>query len=104
MTPLSLCTLPVTRDQAGAEHDRAEALEDLRPDDDVGDVGLVLQRHEDDAAGAVPGRWRMRTRPATVTRRPFGVSRSGLRCDDAARRRGRCAQERQRVRLQRQLR
>ena len=37
-------------DEAGAEHDRPEALEHLRPDDDVGDVGLVLDRHEDDAA------------------------------------------------------
>ena len=37
-------------DEAGAEHDGAERLEHLRPDDDVGDVGLVLDGHEDDAA------------------------------------------------------
>ena len=35
--------------QPGAEHDGAEALEDLRPDDDVGDARLVLERREDHA-------------------------------------------------------
>src|SRR5690348_8330675 len=37
--------------QPGAEHDRPEALEDFWPDDDIGNIGLVLERHEDDAAG-----------------------------------------------------
>ena len=50
---------------------------------------------------AVPGRWRTRTRPETVTRRPFGRSRSVCVVDDAARGELR-AQERDRVRLQRQ--
>ena len=39
-------------DQPRAEHDRAKGLECLRPDDGVGDAGLVFQRHEDDAVGA----------------------------------------------------
>ena len=37
-------------DEAGTEHHRPEALEQLRPDDDIGDVGLVLDGHEDHAA------------------------------------------------------
>ena len=36
-------------EQPRAEHDSAEALEDLRPDDDVGDARLVLERGEDHA-------------------------------------------------------
>src|ERR1700760_2544295 len=37
-------------DKTGAEHDRAQTFENLRPYNDVGDSGLILQRHEDDAA------------------------------------------------------
>src|SRR4029079_10747079 len=37
-------------DEAGAEDDAAEALEDGGPDDQGGDAQLVLDRHEDDAA------------------------------------------------------
>ena len=39
------------RDEARADDDRAQPLERLRPDDDVGDARLVLERHEDDALG-----------------------------------------------------
>ncbi len=34
-------------DEAGADDDRAQTLEGLRPDDEIGDSRLVLQRHED---------------------------------------------------------
>src|SRR4051794_33390153 len=37
-------------DEGRAENGAAEALEDRRPDDEIGDPGLVLDRHEDDAA------------------------------------------------------
>src|SRR5690606_8310858 len=40
-------------DEGGAEHDAAEALEDPRPDDEIGGPRLVLDRHEDDAARGV---------------------------------------------------
>jgi len=43
--------------QSGAECGPAEALEDGRPDDQIGDPGLVLDGDEDDAvsaAGALP--------------------------------------------------
>ena len=46
----------VDPDQARAHDDGAIALEDFRPDDDVGDSGFVFQRGEDDArrgAGAL---------------------------------------------------
>ena len=38
-------------DEARADDDRAQALERLRPDDEIGDARLVLQRHEDHALG-----------------------------------------------------
>ena len=38
-------------DEAGAHHHLAVFLQRGRPDDDVGDPGLVLDRHEDDALG-----------------------------------------------------
>src|ERR1700745_1558140 len=42
---------PAHREKARG-HDRESVPgEDLRPDDDIGDVGLVLERHEDDALG-----------------------------------------------------
>src|SRR4029077_18049027 len=42
---------PAHREKARG-HDRESVPgEDLRPDDDIGDVGLVLKRHEDDALG-----------------------------------------------------
>ena len=44
-------------EKAGRDHLRACALENRRPDDDVGDAGLVLDREKDRAAG--------RTRPLT---------------------------------------
>ena len=40
---------PAHADIARAHHDRPEAFEDRRPHDDVGDAGLVLDRHEDHA-------------------------------------------------------
>ena len=42
---------PGHRDIARAEHDRPEALEGFRPDDDIGERGLVLDRQKDDAVG-----------------------------------------------------
>jgi hypothetical protein len=39
------------RNIAGAEHDRSEALEGFRPDDDIGERGLVLDREKNDAVG-----------------------------------------------------
>jgi hypothetical protein len=39
------------RDIARAEHDRAEAREGLRPDDDIGERGLVLDREKNHAVG-----------------------------------------------------
>ena len=39
------------RQEARRHHRAAVLREDFRPDDDVGDVGLVLERHEDDAVG-----------------------------------------------------
>ena len=42
-------------DEARADDDRAQTLEGLRPDDEIGDARLVLQRHEDHALrGAGP--------------------------------------------------
>ena len=38
-------------DETGAQDEGAVAFEDLRPDDDVGGAGLVLDGHEDDALG-----------------------------------------------------
>ena len=38
-------------DQPGAEHDRAISFEHRRPHDGIGNGGLVFQRHEDDALG-----------------------------------------------------
>src|SRR5579883_2779064 len=37
-------------EQAAAQKNTAKLLKDRLPDDDVGDPGLVLERHEDDAA------------------------------------------------------
>src|SRR6266567_1371139 len=42
---------PGRRDIARAEHDRPEALEGFRPDDDIGERGLVLDREKNDAVG-----------------------------------------------------
>src|SRR5437773_357830 len=39
-------------EEGGAERGAAKALEDRRPDDQIGDPGLVLERDEDDAVGA----------------------------------------------------
>ncbi len=39
-------------DEPGAEHHRAESLEYLRPHDGVGNSGFVLEGHEDHAIGA----------------------------------------------------
>src|SRR5437763_12155745 len=39
-------------EQGGAERGAAEAFEDRRPDDQVGDAGLVLDGDKDDAIGA----------------------------------------------------
>ena len=39
-------------EEGGAERGAAEAFEDSRPDDQVGDPGLVLEGDEDDAVGA----------------------------------------------------
>src|SRR5258708_6560662 len=38
--------------QGRAEHGAAEALEDRRPNDEIGDAGFVLDGDEDDAFGA----------------------------------------------------
>ena len=38
-------------DEPGAHHHPAVLLQHLRPDDDIGDAGLVLDGHEDDALG-----------------------------------------------------
>src|SRR4029077_13369533 len=38
--------------EGGAERGAAEAFEDSRPDDQIGDPGLVLESNEDDAVGA----------------------------------------------------
>ena len=38
-------------DEARADDDRAQALEGLRPNDEIGDARLVLQRHEDHPLG-----------------------------------------------------
>ena len=43
------CSLPVTARKRAPSTTGAESLEHLRPDDDVGDAGLVLERDEDDA-------------------------------------------------------
>ncbi len=102
MTSDSCCSSPVDRDIARAQHDRPEALERLRPDDDVGDRGLVLDGHEDDALrGARP--------LADGDEAGDGDARAGtlraqlLVADDAAA--GEVgAQERGRMRAQRQLR
>ena len=50
----AMFALQLTRqhDETGAQHDGAMALEYFRPDDGVGDAGLVLQRHEDHPLGA----------------------------------------------------
>jgi len=52
--PLLALQLAGHRDKARAEHDCAQTFEDFRPDNDIGDARLVLQRHEDDARG---GAW-----------------------------------------------
>src|SRR5229473_5882647 len=39
-------------EEGGAERGAAEAFEDRRPDDQIGDPGLVLKGDEDDAVGA----------------------------------------------------
>src|SRR6476646_6422666 len=57
--------------QSGAECGLAEALEDGRPDDQVGDPGLVLDGDEDDAVGAAGG-CRISTIPAIDSRRLTG--------------------------------
>src|SRR5262252_3830441 len=46
-----LLQLSAHGDIARAHDDGTKALERLRPDDDVGDRGLVLDGHEDDAIG-----------------------------------------------------
>ncbi len=51
MTPCSFCSLPVTATKRAPSTIARKALERLRPDDDVGDARLVLERHEDDALG-----------------------------------------------------
>ena len=51
MTPASFCSLPVTATKRAPSTIGAQALERLRPDDDIGDARLVLERHEDDALG-----------------------------------------------------
>ena len=38
--------------ERGAERGAAEAFEDLRPDDQIGDPGLILDRDEHDTIGA----------------------------------------------------
>ena len=77
-------------DHAGAQHDAAVFLEHLRPDHQVGDAGLVLDRDEHDAlgdAGPLADQHEAgRLQPAPVA----GVHRLGAG-DDAARARDRRA-------------
>ena len=44
--------MPFNDYQARAHHLFAKALHDLRPNHNIGNAGFVLQRHEDDPAGA----------------------------------------------------
>jgi len=57
-------------EQARAHHDAAMRLEHLGPDHEIGDAAFVLDGDEH-TPEAVPGRWRTRTRPASVKRSSF---------------------------------
>jgi hypothetical protein len=85
-------------DEAGAEHDRAQAFERLRPDDDIGDSRLVLERHENDALG---GAWPLTHQHQARDRDSLAVPDRGKRvgAQDAARRKA-GAHERGWMRLQ----
>ncbi len=91
---------PIDGHQPPADHFGAEALEQFRPHHDIGDAGLVLQRHEDDArrrARALPHQHQPRHARARA------VAQAGQRLGfDRAPRRQFIAQQRARMRLQRQ--
>ncbi len=57
------------------DHRPAKAFVDIGPDHHIGRTRLILQRDEDHPLRGA-GRWRTRTRPATVTRAPAGGSPS----------------------------
>src|SRR6202163_1031216 len=86
--------------EPGAEHDRAKPLEDLRPDDRIGNVGLVLQRHEDDAARRARS-LADEDQPGDGDAAAVLYGAEGLAPDDCLRGEP-VAQERDRMRLQRQ--
>src|SRR5579863_472647 len=69
-------------DKRRAEHGAAEALEDWRPDDQIGDAGFVFDGHEDDPLGAA---WALADQHETGDRNPALDRQSGKRVggDDA---------------------
>jgi hypothetical protein len=75
---------PLDRAKPRGQHLRAETLEHRRPDDDVGDVRLILQRHEDDAGRSVRAladKNEARRQDASAV----AYRRQPVRLDDAAR-------------------
>ncbi len=51
------------------ERDLSRVLKELRPDNHIGDTILFLD-HQEEAPSTEPGRWRTRTRPVAVSKRP----------------------------------
>ena len=102
MTPEAFCSLPVTQSAARRERSGRNFSNIARPDDRHWRSAVSSSSVAKMTPLAVPGRWRTSTRPPTVTRRPGRHAGQLLVAQDAARVEiG--AQERHRMRLQRQM-
>ena len=91
---------PADRKQAGGQHGAAVLLEDLRPDDEIGDAALILDRdehhafgrsrhlpHQDEAGGFEPA--------AVARRHRLGAGDDPPACEVSAQERQRMGAERQ---------